>query len=72
MGVTNNTDYFMYRCLNMGLVGFNLAFTLDDDLEVNISCDDNPYLWMSSAVYLSVTFAAAATFATLFWSDSFS
>ena len=66
MGVTNDTDYFMYRCLNMGLVGFNLAFTLDDNLEVNISCDDNPYLWMSSAVSLSVTVAAAVTLTSLF------
>lgn len=63
--MTNSTNHYLYRCLDMGLIGMSMEFNIGSDLQVNIQCDDGPS--MSSAMVLAATAtAAAATIATVF------
>jgi hypothetical protein len=56
--------YYMYRCLDMGLVGMNMDFSIGDDVQVNVKCDEGS---VSAAVALAATAtAAAAAIATVF------
>lgn len=61
MGAEN---MYSYRCLDMGMLGMNMAFSLGDGMKVNIQCDGAVG---SGAMALAATVtAAAAAMATVF------
>ena len=50
-------DYYIYRCLDRGLVGWQMDFSLGPDVQVSVNCDDSS----SAAVVLAATVSAALT-----------
>ena len=57
-------NYYIYRCLDRGLVEANLNFQLEDNLAVNVRCDENT---TSAAIKVMATMTAAAAVATTFF-----
>ena len=57
-------NYYIYRCLDRGLVAANLNFELEDNLAVNVRCDAAS---LSSATKVVATMTAAvAVVSTIF------
>lgn len=55
-------NQYMYRCLDKGILGAYMEFTLIDALDVRVTCDSS----LSGAAVLAAGFAAATAFATVF------
>ena len=54
--LTDRQSYYMYRCLDRGLVGMTLQFQIEGGTNVQVYCDPTS----SAAAYLSVTIGTMA------------
>ena len=54
-------DYYIYRCLDRGLVGWQMDFSLGRGVQVSVNCDDSSSAAFVLAATISATFAVVVT-----------
>ena len=46
-------NFYIYRCLERGLVGFNMTFRISEIVDVAIHCDSSAMALMATAAAMS-------------------